>query len=234
MSDFYWFWIHCWNTEQEMMKQQQRLRTCMYRALSRRGTLHHPAKSIFYSVVVYFRYIPCTYQAYTCHILCSASLQAFQVSQAHLEVSDWNCLLILSVFATESPPTLGWGLPNFAAKVLQPVVDLINMAAPVWCRALTVSTSEFEGMLLRLSSSILVLNGWGGQFVQACVLCSLPDLVIYISNLSNITWVIAGIWQGYVNYITGIYQTYMSFTWQLYNIYITVIYLKSCRYITNI
>ncbi len=53
---------------------------------------------------------------------------AFLVSQARLDVSDLNFLRILSVLATESPPTLGWGLRP--AKVPQPVVDLIDMAAP--------------------------------------------------------------------------------------------------------
>ncbi len=77
MSDFYWFWIHCWNTEQEMMEQQPCLRSCMYRSLPRRGTLHHPAKSRFYSAAVYFSYIPGIHQVYTCHILWSASLPAF-------------------------------------------------------------------------------------------------------------------------------------------------------------
>ena len=48
----------------------------------------------------------------------SAILQAFLVSQARLDVSDLDFLLILSVLATESPPTLGWGLPKFHSQVL--------------------------------------------------------------------------------------------------------------------
>jgi hypothetical protein len=39
------------------------------------------------------------------------------------------------------------------AKVPHPVINLIDMAAPAWCRALAVSTPEFEGLLL--SSELL-------------------------------------------------------------------------------
>ncbi len=45
------------------------------------------------------------------------------------------------------------------SKVPQPVIDLIDMAAPAGCRALTISTPdlpEFEGLLL--SSSVRVRN----------------------------------------------------------------------------
>ncbi len=60
----------------------------------------------------------------------AAILRAFLVSQlesqARLDVSDLDFLLILSVLATESPPTLAVE----PAKVPQPVVDLIYMAAP--------------------------------------------------------------------------------------------------------
>ncbi len=68
------------------------------------------------------------YQAYTYHISCAAILLAFLVSQERLDASDLDLLRIFSVLDTESPPTLGPGLGS--AKVPQPVVDLIYMAAP--------------------------------------------------------------------------------------------------------
>ncbi len=48
----------------------------------------------------------------------AAILRAFLVSQARLDVSDLEFLQILSVLATESPPTLGRGLPKFHSQSL--------------------------------------------------------------------------------------------------------------------
>ena len=48
----------------------------------------------------------------------AAILRAFLVSQARLDVSDLDFLRILSVLATESPLTLGWGLPKFHSQSL--------------------------------------------------------------------------------------------------------------------
>ncbi len=66
------------------------------------------------------------YQANTkyIHIICllvacmssAAILLAFLDSQARLDVSDVDFLLILSVLATESPPTLGWACQDSTAS----------------------------------------------------------------------------------------------------------------------
>ena len=50
------------------------------------------------------------------------------------------------------------------AKVPHPVINLIDMAAPAWCRALAVSTPVFEGLLL--SSSILIRNSRCGVAIK--------------------------------------------------------------------
>jgi hypothetical protein len=54
-------------------------------------------------------------KVYGCNIYPAATLRALRVSQARRDVSssDQDCLRILSVFVTESPPTRGWGLPKF-------------------------------------------------------------------------------------------------------------------------
>ncbi len=58
------------------------------------------------------------YQVYVCHIWSTARFLAFLVSAALQDVSDLDCLRILSVFATESPPIRGWDLPQFHSQVL--------------------------------------------------------------------------------------------------------------------
>ncbi len=58
------------------------------------------------------------YQVYVCHIWSTARFLALLVSAARLDVSDLDCLHILSVFATESPLIRGWGLPKFHSQVL--------------------------------------------------------------------------------------------------------------------
>ena len=66
-------------------------------------------------------------QVYACHIFqldasesASAArlFRACRVSQARRDVSDLDFLRILSVLATESPPTRGWGLPKFHNQVI--------------------------------------------------------------------------------------------------------------------
>jgi hypothetical protein len=77
------------------------------------GDMKSSLKMQFYSACISDRYIPGIFQVYTYHISSAAILRAFLVSQARLDVSDLDFLQILSVLATESPPTLGWGLPKF-------------------------------------------------------------------------------------------------------------------------
>ncbi len=72
--------------------------------------------------------MPGKYQAYNCHIYSAATLRAFRVFQAPHDVSD----LFLDRKASNS--RLG------PAEIPHPCADLINMAAPVWCWALTVLT----------------------------------------------------------------------------------------------
>ncbi len=50
------------------------------------------------------------------------------------------------------------------AKVPQPGVDLINIAAPMWCRALTICAPEFKGLLLLCS--VLVWYGRGSVAIK--------------------------------------------------------------------
>jgi hypothetical protein len=95
------------------------------------------------------------YQVYACHIFqldasesasAARRFRACWVSQARRNVTD------LDFLATNS--RLG------PAKVPQPGVDLIDMAAPEWFLACAVGTPEFEGLLL--SRSVLVWKGRGG------------------------------------------------------------------------
>ena len=60
------------------------------------------------------------YQVYTCHIwsTVTARFLAFLVSAARLADSVLDWLRTTSVFATESPPIRGWGLPKFHSQVL--------------------------------------------------------------------------------------------------------------------
>ena len=90
----------------------------MFLSLPMLGTWKHHSKCSFYSAWISERYIPGIYQVYTYHMSSAAILRAFLVSQARLDVSDLDFLRILSVLATESPPTLGWGLPKFHSQSL--------------------------------------------------------------------------------------------------------------------
>ncbi len=47
------------------------------------------------------------YQVYVCHIWSTARFLALLVSAVRRDVSDLDCLRILTVFATESPPIRG-------------------------------------------------------------------------------------------------------------------------------
>jgi hypothetical protein len=60
------------------------------------------------------------YQVYVCHIwsLATECFRAFLVSAARWDVSDLDCLRILSVFATKGPPIRGWGVPKFHSQLL--------------------------------------------------------------------------------------------------------------------
>ena len=111
-------WIDWFITAKETTQLPSRNRTRMYRSLQMLGTWFPSSKRIFYSAWMSDRYIPGVYQVYIYHITYAAILQAFLVSQARLDVSDLDFLRILSVFATESPPTLGWGLPKFHSQSL--------------------------------------------------------------------------------------------------------------------
>ena len=85
---------------------------------SNAGDIKTSLKMQFYTAWISERYIPGIYQVYTYHMSSAAILRAFLVSQARLDVSDLDFLRILSVLATESPPTLGWGLPKFHSQSL--------------------------------------------------------------------------------------------------------------------
>ena len=61
----------------------------------------------------YTRYIPGIYHVYTMHIPCEGSLRACLVAHPRLEASDLDFRRSFSVFATERPPTRGWGRPKF-------------------------------------------------------------------------------------------------------------------------
>ncbi len=152
MSGLYWFWFYCWVTEPEMMKLQPHLRTGMYRSLLRLGTSHRHRKSMFFALERNARYNPGIYLSY----LLSSNLAGLVILPI---TRGCFCLLILWD-RKASNSRLG------PAKVPQPVVDLINMAAPTsaWCRAFTVCTPECEGLLLLHSE--LVLNGIGGDAIK--------------------------------------------------------------------
>jgi hypothetical protein len=103
------------------------------------------------------------------------------------------------------------------AKVPQPVDDLMNMAAPAWCRALTVSTPEFEGLLLLCS--VLVVNGRG--------FASHSPVIVAACNCTQ------DIDQTYNKYITNILFLYYRYTlhyiklisciWTIYAFYLPYI-----------
>ena len=111
-------WIHWCIGAKKMMKLPSWVRTRMYLSLPMLGTWKHHTKCSLYSAWISERYIPGIYQVYTYHMSSAAILRAFLVSQARLDVSDLDFLRILSVLATESPLTLGWGLPKFHSQSL--------------------------------------------------------------------------------------------------------------------
>ncbi len=74
------FWFDRLITTREMMNMQPRLRTRMYTSLLRRGTSHHPSKSMFSSATIFSRYI---YLVYTCHIL----HQKLKIAISHQQIS---------------------------------------------------------------------------------------------------------------------------------------------------
>jgi hypothetical protein len=55
---------------------------------------------------------------YVCHIWSTARFRAFLVSAARRDDSDLDWLRTVSVFATESLPIRGWGLPKFHSQEL--------------------------------------------------------------------------------------------------------------------
>ncbi len=86
----------------KMMNLPSWVRTCMYRSPPMLGTWYHP-RCILFSMNI---------------ISSAAILRAFLVSQVRLDDSDLDSLRILSVLATESPPTLGQGLPKLHSQSL--------------------------------------------------------------------------------------------------------------------
>jgi hypothetical protein len=58
------------------------------------------------------------YQVYVCHIWSTVRFRAFLDFAARRDVSDLDCLRIVSVFVTKIPPIRGWGLPKFHSQVL--------------------------------------------------------------------------------------------------------------------
>ncbi len=50
---------------------------------------------------------------YIYHISSSACFLALWVMAARWDESDLDCMPILQILVTESPPIRGWGLPNF-------------------------------------------------------------------------------------------------------------------------
>ncbi len=142
----HWSWFHCLNTAKAKIKLQPQVITCMQRSLPKQKTSHNPSNRMFYSVSQYDWYIPDIFMSY----LLSSTLAG---SSSRWGVSDLASHRIFSVFATERP----CNSRMVTAKNPQPGVDLINMA-PVpawWCRSWTVSTPEFEVLLLRAA----YLNG---------------------------------------------------------------------------
>ena len=117
-SEWIAIWIDWFITAKETTELPSRNRTRMYRSLQMLGTWFPSSKRIFYSAWMSDRYIPGVYQVYTYHITYAAILLAFLVSQARPDVSDLDFLRISSVLATESSPTLGWGLPKFHIQSL--------------------------------------------------------------------------------------------------------------------
>ncbi len=117
-----------------MTNLQPRLRTCTgtYWSLPRRGASHNHSKRIFYPAVIYARYNLGIYLSYIFGVSSNLSLRTLQVSQAHRYVSDLDCLQILSFFATESPPTRGWGLPKFHSQWLRFLLPVCGSDVGSW------------------------------------------------------------------------------------------------------
>ncbi len=127
---------------------------------------------------VYSRYIPGIYMSY--------SLICFFAGLLGLPSAPGGFRPGLSAgplcFCDRKPckPRLG------PTKVPQPVVDLINMAVPAWCRALTVCTRECQGLLLSCSVLVLVRNGSGGVVIkEARKEWHLPKEVLHSATIQS-------------------------------------------------
>ena len=94
------------------------------------------------------------YQVYTCHISSAVRFLAVRVPAAHRAESACRSGRLEDPFGfcDRKPCNSRLG----SAKVPQPGVDLVNMAAPARSLAWSVSTAERKGLLL--SRSILVWN----------------------------------------------------------------------------
>ena len=86
---------------------------CTYNCQGGRHVMN-PRKALFTELA----HMTSNYQVYACHIWSTARFLACLVSAARRDVSDLDCLRTPSVFATESPPIRGWGLPKFHSQVL--------------------------------------------------------------------------------------------------------------------
>ena len=225
------------------MKLQPRFRTRMYRSLPRRGTQQHSSKSMFYSAVSYARYIPGICLSY----LFSSTLAGLPGLPSAPGCFRPGLSADPFCFCNRQPANSRLG----PAKVPQPCVDLINMAAPAWCLALTVGTPKFKGLLL--SCSVLVLNGRGGVAIkEARKEWHPPDEVRCPANvqsrdrrgfihLPNSVWLhrhkYTGIYLWYTRYISGIflrYVWYKSGIFLRYTRYISGIFLRYVWYISRI
>ncbi len=154
--------IHCGFITNENMKLPPQIRSSMHRCLSRLGIARYPLQSIFYWAIIYDRYIPA--------LLPGICMSCFSGGRFRVRFS---CTPLSGLQGIPGAPghfrpglsadPLGFGdrirgwVP---AKVPQPVVDLIGMAAPAWFLA----CAEFEGLLL--SRSVLVWNGRGGVAIK--------------------------------------------------------------------
>ncbi len=128
----------------------------MFGELPRRGTSHEPMKITFYWAGTYDGYIPRIYLSYLfrCNLpglpgLCSTP---GRIRSGGLADPFGFC---------DRKPCDSW---LGSAKVPQPGVDLVNMAAPARFLAWSVSTAECKGLLP--SRSILVWNSRCGVSVK--------------------------------------------------------------------
>ncbi len=104
------------------------------------------------------------YQVYTCHISSAARFLAVWVPAARRAESDLDARLILSFFCDSDQKPCDSRLGP--AKVPQPGVDLVNMAAPARSLARSVSTAECKGLLLSRSILVWTLNSRCGVSVK--------------------------------------------------------------------